>query len=454
MSRFSSILSSFAFDPQAYADSISKGLDGSQVKKNISRLNAVTKALEQYDDDAVSDLDIKEIYEYIRVCFLSGIDPQDVALNKKQLRALSYAMKADDEYNFVKFVIAVMELNWSSAYFKGMLHSMLFNWLDLNVDTRVAICSFIYNKIMSGSSATARRISDIAAYMNESGPEKLGIHLRDNGLKLEEALHIFNFTNSKITYSFYSDVIVEYYRGQNSTRFADIRKTLSEHNNIRTTKTLLPLIVLDAAKRKKLDRKIIDFAIMMIGDPTILSKWAPFDGATQAQADNLKKAREAIMAALSAEVINIFFEQLCDDEKRKDFWLQHTDSILNFTVYGPDYAHSVMENHVSKPVLKRHFQTVTSKYSTCALVMYMGDYAIIEFTDVGALYAYKLNGANYKATIGKSHIDAMDDLKIPTLLSLVSEEGYRTTYEDEGRLVHIGHWQRRMDKWLKAHIND
>jgi hypothetical protein len=165
----------------------------------------------------------------------------------------------------------------------------------------------------------------------------------------------------------------------------------------------------------------------------------------------LERAREIINAALAAAVINIFFEKLCEDSKRKSFWLKHTKKIKNFKVYGSSNSQKLMGNEVSRHVLVRHFVTIASRSNTCALVMYIGEYVIIEFTDVGALYVYKKDSSKYNLIFGKGvKVESTDDLKLPYLANLVDTDTYYTHYNDEGRMVHIGHWATRMKNWLNA----
>ena len=46
--------------------------------------------------------------------------------------------------------------------------------------------------------------------------------------------------------------------------------------------------------------------------------------------------------------------------------------------------------------VNRHFRTVDSNVDNCALAMFMGDYVVVEFTQTGALYAYKVGSSYYR----------------------------------------------------------
>lgn len=442
----------FHFDAGAFAGTAKGSLSDTVVKMNIQKVKDCTGSMLD-GGDLLPEADLREFYEYLRACFDAKVPPEDVTASRQQLRSLSYAMEPKDIYEFVRYILKVMQCNWSATYLRGLLHSLLHHWETLNLDTRVAVSGFLVDMIREASSRASRRMNDMAAYLNELGPARLGEFLKSNGRPFDEALSIFDLSDRRISYTFFCECIVAYYTGANASMYGEIRNVLARHNNVRTTKSLVPCMILAEAEKRTLSKNLVDFAISMIGDPSIESAWAPFEGATETQAKNLERAREVVLAALSAAVINIFFEKLCNDGKRKRFWLKHTKKIKDFKVYGSSYSRQIMASEVSRNVLGRHFVTIPSKANTCALVMYMGDYAIIEFTDVGALYVYRKDSDSYGKVFGRgTHIESMDDLKLSYLSNLVDTDSYYASYSEEGRMVHIGHWDTRMSNWLKAKI--
>ena len=452
MADTADILLGFSFDPDTFAESIKNGLSGSVLRSNIARIDQCKDNL-LGGGPSFDDVDLEEFRSYLRSCFMAKVPVSDVSAEKRQLRALSYALEAEVVYEFIRFELQVMETNWSATYLRGLLHSLLHHWMDLNMDSRVAISNFLIDALRKAESKSARRMRDMAAYINEQGPFRLGEFLRGSSLPLKDALSIFDLPSDRISYTYFSDCIAAYYTNADSSVYHEIRTILKEHNNVRTTKKLIPLMVLSEAERRRLGKELTDFAVSMIGDPSIESNWAPFKGATEQEATNLEMAREAVLAALSAAVINIFFNTLCDDTKRRDFWLKHTNKIKDFRVYGSSYSRQLMASAVDAQVLRRHFITIPSNSNTCALVMFIGNYAIIEFTDVGALYVYMKGSRLYNLTVGQTaKVENVGDLKVSSLVNLVDDEGYLSTLRDEGRMVHIGHWDSRMTRWLNNKI--
>ena len=79
--------------------------------------------------------------------------------------------------------------------------------------------------------------------------------------------------------------------------------------------------------------------------------------------------------------------------------------------------------------------------------MYFDNFVIIEFTEVGALYAYKRDGKLYRQVFKyASSISKVDDLKVPYLDRLYNQETHH--YEAEGKMDHRGDWESRMNFWL------
>ena len=175
--------------------------------------------------------------------------------------------------------------------------------------------------------------------------------------------------------------------------YEDLKTALNLHNQVRTDKILLPNLIL---KSDSFNKALLDIASKRIGDPFDESKWASFDGATDDQKKALFKARKKLLGWILQEIIRGFFEVLCDDKERKVFWTKHVHQIHDFTVFGSHWTKRQLLGCLPSQSVIRHFQTVDSTVDNCALAMYIGEYVIIEFTQVGALYAYRVGGEYYR----------------------------------------------------------
>ena len=204
-------------------------------------------------------------------------------------------------------------------------------------------------------------------------------------------------------------------------------------------------------KERQFNKSLLDIASKRIGDPFDEAKWAAFDGATIEQRKALQQARRVLLGWIMQEIIRSFFEVLCHDQERKNFWSKHAHQISNFTVFGSLWSRQQVLGYLPAQTVLKHFNTVESTVDNCALAMYVGDYVIIEFTQVGALYAYRVDGSNYRQAFRHArNLSKIDDLKIPTISLLYDLEYSR--FAREGKMDHRGSWAWRMDRWIDHQV--
>ena len=162
-------------------------------------------------------------------------------------------------------------------------------------------------------------------------------------------------------------------------------------------------------------------------------------------------ARKKLLGWVMQEVVRMFFEVLCHDKERRLFWYNHAHKVSDFTVFGSSYSKYLAQQNLPIQNVSRHFRLVDSSVENCALAMYIGEYVIIEFTHVGALYAYKKGSENYKKAFRyASSLSKVDELKIdkPQLLYDLN----RHRFSSEGKMDHRGEWRRRMNNWIRLQV--
>ena len=196
---------------------------------------------------------------------------------------------------------------------------------------------------------------------------------------------------------------------------------------------------------------LYDLAMKRIGDPAKSSKWSVPEIATREERNVIESAQRIMLIAISSKFINVFFTSLCESSSRLQFWLEHIEKIDDFMVYGSAYSRKSISYKLEERVLNRYYRVVNSRQDNCALVLYAGEYAIIEFSGSGALYVYKKGSELYKLTLGRK-IERLDDLKLGYLGNLVDNDYGQMYMSDEGRMVHIGNWQYRLDRWIRNKI--
>lgn len=422
-------------------------LDGKTVVRNIHKLEQATEDLVDLQSRACA-FDLQKTRDILEKAFRDDVKPEKVLIDGRSLRGYSYNI-VPGSYAYNKFVLAVFKSNWSASFISGLIHSILNSWIEYDEEERKLLVDFLTSQIKSCKSYTSDVIKNALPYLSDNGAYKLGHSIKKQEKSIFECCQVFFLPRNRFVYSYFSDVIAGYYGDNPSVDFEELKKVLKSHNNIAATKKVLPLVIITYDRKKQVSKDLVRIAVEMIGDPFVQSKWAPFKGANREDEQNLQKARQILVSAISAEFINVFFKTLTDDPRRLDFWLNITKYISDFRVFGSSYSRSLMGGKVEFNILNKHYSTTTNNQDTCALVMVIKEYAIIEFTDVGALYVYKNTNNMYKSIMeDRCRVDKMDDLKIPEIGKLVDDTAGYFHYYPEGKMVHRGNWERRMENWL------
>lgn len=104
--------------------------------------------------------------------------------------------------------------------------------------------------------------------------------------------------------------------------------------------------------------------------------------------------------------------------------------------------------------LNKCFVETNSNISkTSALVLVFRGKAVVEFSDVGSVYAYNVTNRFISPILkGKRQIEKTDELKDTSLPILVESQGYYSWLQEEGRLTHRGEWESRLRTWLNEKV--
>lgn len=232
--------------------------------------------------------------------------------------------------------------------------------------------------------------------------------------------------------------------------FFQIEKVLLEHNNVLTSKRLIPsLIIANEESANNVNNELLKkLALKHIGDPSIRAKWSIPKGKDEDLA-NLEEAREIMLTWVKKEFITLFFDKCVDEPSRKAYWLERVNIINDFKIYTTRFVHEMI---LSKdPVLSEFLDANVivlrneSYAKHAALLLRIGNFFIIEFSDVGAIYIYK-KGSIYARNIEIGNITYLKELKRPNL-DYLNALNYMMMKE-EGRVLHNSGWEKRMDGWL------
>lgn len=428
-------------------------VDGRVLDNNVKRIRQTVDELADVGMEA-EGINKDEVLKRIAKDYKKGKTPQETKYNRKELKCLSYNIGNDPDYGFVSFCLKLLEQSWSESFLRGLLHSLLIHWTLFDDGGRRLVCKYFTEKVSASTSRYSASIKPVLKYLDSGGAYKLGNKIKNEKKDVSAVCQAFGLSSNRITYSYFSDAIVAYYETIEENQFQELKDVLKLHNNTRTSKIVVSKLIIHFQNETSYHQQLMDFAVEMIGDPTLPSKWAPFPNATREEERNLEMARRVLLRLYAERAIDTFFKYLCTDERRRKFWKRYSNKINNFVVYGSYESKNYIAPYINFNFLSSHYKEVSSNSTTCGLVMYLGNYAIIEFSDTGALYAYRKDDKWYKYVFsGTTRINKMDDLKLPFLSNLVSADRDYWYYESEGRLIHSGNWERRMAAWLERKMS-
>lgn len=419
-------------------------LDDKVVLSNIDRIQKMQSSLREADIDTE---DTAFIIEELKVSYNLGLSADKVDINTRSLRSICFCIPNRD-FGFAKFILEVIEHNWLTIYIRGLLHSLIREWTTFELDIRSLLIDFLQQQIKKSNSD---KYNSLLPYLTVNGGYQLGYSIANDNKDIFTCCETFRISKNRISYTYFSDVIAGYFENNIDCNLGYVDKLLSLHNNSYTDKRVISRLIVNAWKKKNIPSELYDLAIKRIGDPSIPSKWTSPDYATREERNLIDEAKRIMNITISSKFINVFFNSLCQDKTRLKFWLEHIDYIEDFVVYGSEVSRSSISYKLDPKILNRHFNVVTSRNENCALVLYTTDYALVEFSFKGALYAYKKDSEYYNLTI-KRRIEKVDDLKLGFLGNLVDSDDGRLYMNAEGRMVHIGNWTYRLDRWFRKMI--
>ena len=435
----------FKFNRDRVFGFVNGGYNREVFDKNIRRLQEIGDSMVAVRD-SLTEEEIRRLIRQLHRQWKDGVDASVINLSLLEARSVGYGLEKSTELGFADFLHIVLEreVNWTPSCLKGFLHSTLRLWHEMNPTVREANSAFLARH----SEEVEGELSQAAPYISNNGPAKLAADTKKKKKSYLWAPSAVLMPTTRLNYTYFSDMLIEYFKNVKKEKYDELKSALDLHNQSRTDKILIPSLI---NKEESFNKNLLDIASKRIGDPFDEAKWAPFDGATTEQAHALERSRKVLLGWIMQEIIRSFFEILCHDRERKDFWSKHAHQIRDFTVFGSYWSKQQVLGYLPSQTVLKHFNTVDSSVDNCALAMYIGNYVFIEFTQVGALYAYKVNGANYrKVFLHSRSLSKIDDLKIPTI-SLLYDLDYGR-FAQEGKMDHRGSWAWRMGLWLDHQV--
>lgn len=380
----------------------------------------------------------------------------------RELRIVSYyLMKLRDDNACYLYALDLLDKNWKNMFFNGLAFYLLNSWHSIEPDYRELTGQLLIRKLNAYTESN-RRYSlwkNRANLFDSNGPVRMAALLKAKNMSIADAPSLLGFKSTSIKQAYYSDVIVKYVESNHITDYNSIEQVFELHNLDRTKKLIFAYLVEtedhigDGLRRAQLCR----FANTQLGDVTLASSWAPFTGATTAEVQRLKRAMQLVNMWFAQQIIESFFEICVQDKDRKNFWLRYVDKISGFKIVGSTAVKRTLQSNSKIGSMFLHHFIETNSYSsqTSALVLFVKNKMMVEFSDTGALYVYNQTHPMVKTvTNARYGIASTNDLKIPSMDGLVERNywGDYSIYNEEGKLHHRGDWQGRLSSWISTKL--
>lgn len=429
--------------------------------RNIKRLKEIEKDC-YVDTDHISK-DIKNSRKQIlsKVKQLSSSRELFEEWTLLELRNLSYLLyELQDSEVVYTYALQVLDDKWKPLLFNGVIYSIMYNWIFLDENYKEILCEFIQRKLMlyEGENKRYSNLKNNMNFFDVNGPLRMSSLLHHKGISIIDAPILLKNQPSTITQSYYSDVIVKYYKNGDTINIGELENLFSIHNISRTKKLLLASIVKKANDdgREYLQEQVSRLADKILGNITIKATWAPFKGATEIEKEQLIRARDLVNQWYARKVIEVFFDICVQENSRKEFWLKYVPYISNFKIVASKSVKGQLNaNNTVRNMIDNYFiQTNSITVQTAALVLYIKNKAFVEFSDVGALYIYEKNHNIIRSLNKNISIASISDLKDGLFDHAIIKGLYgELDFLDEGKMNHQVNWQSRLTEWFKEKMD-
>lgn len=436
-----------------------------KINETIISLNKLTDRLKDGSELPEKKL-IKDVYDL----FLGNYQNPSFFISKRDVRTLIWALdfqpSSDNEIilfsNKLDSAIYLISHNWKDSFIISLWHILLKNWSNLLIfeDQRIILIRLLeekckrYNK---GRKDILKISTQIDLFLQNDSPRKFATLLLKRNILISYANELLNQKEHIINYDYFASVVNEYIilienKNNNSELVSGVYLFLHKHNNKKTSLIICSQI-LNQEKFNHNEEIIKNETVKLIGDPVKVHEWR-YSELKEKEQQEVEQARKKLNILLNKHFIDVFFERLVQDDRRKKYWTKFINKIddIKFSGNKANYRYLKTIESVSKYVDYR-YKITSRNQSTCALIIYSKDFVFVEFTDTGALYIYKKQNFN----VNLNAIDSMEDLKTWSRYKYACKNSDYSGYIDlniEGRITHQGYWESRFDAWMRKYYYD
>jgi hypothetical protein len=471
----------FRFNPDEFALS-AHSLAGPDIKREIHKAIQKLEKLDSLGTEGQMPPDAGILYEqFMHLCEKRQFDQCKKHFSShKKANKLSYILSYHTpkqpsiaQTPYLKVAIDILRHFWRDRMLISLIHSLLIDWQSEYI---VFLRELIKEKINSLNSQRSRLIKlkeQSPFFTNEKSTFLLGDYLAQTNQKIDKVYEFMGFEESLLSADFFSEVCVNYVKilfknNQYFDSVPDIISFLEKHGKVNTAKQIITEFILKANTQAdpEFQELIKKAAFQLVGDPENDAYWAPWPHANSEEKQRLKNAQQILNGWIVQQFVELFFDKLAMDVNRKDFWEKYIKHITKFKIYGQESTKAnFMADPRLAPYVEKRFGYLMGASNQNALIMFMKNYALIEFSYSGsAFYAYPTHHPDAPDFSNKQlHINMLKPASIRAQSKRLVETYQdldRVTFryvkkfrmQNFGKIGHSGHWKTNLTAWLIEYI--
>lgn len=375
----------------------------------------------------------------------------------KELRLVSfYLVRLRNEQKVFDHALWLLENNWKDLFVNGLMFFLMNSW-NICADNLLIGVSEILKRHLVNYSGSIKRYLTLKRQIDlleKAGPVRLATILSAKNIPLEDAPTLLGYKASSLSFPYFSDVIINYFKRKQEIDYDEMENIFSKHSLDRTKKLIYAYLVEKAEDSGdgNFQGAVVRSARRILGDINVSTTWSPFTGATAEDIWQLNKAKDLIIAWGARKTVDAFFDVCVQDSRRRKCWLEYVGSIMDYRIVGSTSVRTKLQsNSEVAPLLKSCFIETNSRVSaTAALVLFIKDKVFVEFSDVGSLYIYNSSNRIIRDIKRKRYLDSTADLKDTSIGMAINQySSWSYLYYDEGRITHRGEWEERFRRWMR-----
>lgn len=440
-------------------------LQGQDINNNVQierilRRNA--NELKSLQDKFVSESDRPHFSQKAVDSVLSDVKEDAISggsrdWEAKELRIVSYyLMRFQNNEKIFRHAMKIIDDNWHDMFISGLVFFIMNSWCTCIADLRELVSNSIRFHLSQYNGTIKRylKFKENADFFEAFGPLRLAVLLITKKTGLTNAPSIIGLNNSAFTQPYFSEVIINYIKRSQSVDLETVIELFRKYHYLdRTKKLTCAWLVKDAERASNPLRQeaVAKCVSRILGDITLSSTWAPFTGASLSESTELKYAHELVIAWYARKSVETFFEVVCQDPRRRIFWLKYTKFVTDFRIVGSISTKTLLKSDGRvASMLKNTFIETNSKLSTtAALVLFIGNKVFVEFSDTGAVYIYDNTNSAIRKIKSINSIDKTDDLKSPQMIMAINQYSSYYHFYEQGKVHHRGEWETRLSMWFE-----